>query len=150
MTPPPTFTAPGNAAQAAEQLSDLLAKLEQARTYARSYGTAADKAEHLYRREKAKAAIVVDGPNADVRDGLIHQHKLDGEARQESAQVAEAMGLSAGSADTVGELRWLRDRAGRLAGEWSATAYDRRAAVGAWQTVVALVRSEAELAGVGT
>ena len=143
----PTIEAPHDASSAAAALDDLHTHLETARTYARQYGTAADRAEHLYRRESAKAWMHVEGRNADERNAAVHERELEGQALDESAQVAVAMGLDATPCRTVGELRWLRDRAVRLAEQWSATAYDRRSLISAWMTVASMAKSEAELAG---
>ena len=144
-----TIEAPHDAASAAAALDDLHTHLETARTFARQYGTAADRAEHLYRRESAKAWMKVDGRNADERAGRVHEWPLTDDALTDSAEVAEASGMSATPCRTVGELRWLRDRAVRLAEQWSATAYDRRALISAWMTVASMAKSEAELAGQG-
>ena len=140
--------APQCAADAAEQLHTLQRELEQARTFARQYGTAADRAEHLYRRESAKAGVQIDAPNERTYKDLIHEWELPGPARADAAEVAGAMGLGDGQVvETVGELRWLRDRATRLADQWSATAYDRRNRVSAWMTVASMAKTEAELGG---
>lgn len=143
------MSAPTNAHEAAVQLDVLQTKLEEARTFARKYGTAADRAEHLYRRESSKAAMQAEGRNAEERAAQVHEWRLTGDALPESAAVAEAMGLGSDPCQTVGELRWLRDRAQRLADEWSATAYDRRARMGAWMTVASMAKSEAEMGNVG-
>jgi hypothetical protein len=138
---------PGSSIEAAEQLFELQDDLEKARTFARQYGTAADRAEWLYRRERSKAAIQVTGRNGEEREAKVLLWELDGPSRVEAAGVSEAMGLGEQPVDTVGELRWLRDRAQRLADEWSATAYDRRNRVSAWMTVASMAKSEAELGG---
>lgn len=142
-----TIQAPNSAVEAAQALDALHQSLEQARTFARTYGTAADRAEHLYRRESAKAWMKVDGRNGDERAGRVHEWPLTDDALPDSAAVSEAMGLGGSPCRTVGELRWLRDRAVRLAEQWSATAYDRRNLVSAWMTVASMAKSEAELAG---
>lgn len=140
--------APAHAADAAEQLHQLQVELEQARTFARQYGSAADRAEHLYRRESAKAWMRIDGRNKEERESAVHESRLGPDAQEDGRLVAEAMGLGeAQDVATVGELRWLRDRASRLADEWSATAYDRRNRVSAWMTVASMAKSEAELSG---
>lgn len=139
--------APQCADDAAVQLHHLQDKLEEARSFARAYGTAADRAEHLYRREQSKAAMQVEGRNAEERTAQVHEWELAGEALTDSAAVSQAMGMGESPCRTVGELRWLRDRAQRLADEWSATAYDRRNRVSAWMTVASMAKTEAELGG---
>ena len=142
--------APQCAADAAEQLHALQRELEQARTFARQYGTAADRAEHLYRRESAKAWMRIEGKNKEERDAAVHEARLldlPGDGPEESGRLSEAMGLDGAPCETVGELRWLRDRATRLADQWSATAYDRRNRVSAWMTVASMAKTEAELGG---
>lgn len=139
--------APQCASDAAEQLHILQQDLEIARAYARQYGTAADRAEHLYRREQSKAWMHVEGRNAEERGAAVHEWPLRDVALEDSAAVSEAMGLDGAPCRTVGELRWLRDRAQRLADQWSATAYDRRNRVSAWMTVASMAKTEAELGG---
>lgn len=141
------MNSPSSSHEAADQLLELQADLEQARVYARQYGTAADRAEWLYRRERSKAAIQVDGRNGEEREARVLLWELDGPTKVESAAICEAMGLTDMPVETVGELRWIRDRAQRLADEWSATAYDRRNRVSAWMTVASMAKTEAELGG---
>jgi hypothetical protein len=141
------LNAPGSSHEAAEQLLELQDDLEQARTYARQYGTAADRAEWLYRRERSKAAVQITGRNDKEREAKVLLWPLDEDAQALSVGIAGAMGLGEQPAETVGDLRWMRDRAQRLADEWSATAYDRRNRVSAWMTVASMAKTEAELGG---
>ncbi|MFA9446341.1 hypothetical protein [Egicoccus sp. AB-alg6-2] len=61
------------------------------------------------------------------------------------AKLATSMGLDGTVPLTVGDLRWLRDRAASLADSHSAKAYDARALVGAWTVVASMAKHEIEL-----
>lgn len=145
--PPVPTDAPNNAAEAADQLANLVNQLLTARENARIYRNCRDKAETLYRTTKSRALIdpALDGRNQAERDARAHEWNVDGDRRAEAAQVSESMGLENFVPATVGELRWLRDRAEGLAEAASARAYDLRAALSGWQTVASMAKAEAEL-----
>lgn len=144
-------SAPQSAAEAAVQLSALVDRLMTARHHAQKYRNCRDKAETIYRTCRSRALIDpnLDGRNQAERDAYSHEWGLDGDRRAEAAQVAEAMGLEHFVPETVGDLRWMRDRADGLAEAASARAYDLRSALSGWQVVAAMARSEAEMGYVG-
>lgn len=147
LRPPVPTDAPNNAAEAADQLSHLVTQLLAARDHAKTYRNCRDKAETLYRGCKSRALIdpTLDGRNQAERDARAHEWTLDGDRRAEAVAVAESMGLTGFVPETVGDLRWLRDRSEGLAESASARAYDLRAALSGWQTVASMAKAEAEL-----
>lgn len=139
--------APLNAAEAAGQLDDVWHDLWKAREAAAKHANVHAKAETLYRTCKSRALISgLDGRNQAERDAQAHEWPLTDQHRVEATQVAEAAGLDGWTPETIGDLRWLRDRAGGLAESWSAKAYDQRARISAWQTVASMAKAEAEMA----
>ena len=146
-----TPEAPHTAAEAADQLNDLAKMLADARSHAKKLRNCRDKMEQLYRTAKSRALIdpTLDGKNQAERDANAHEWSLPGEVREEAARAAEAMGLEGTVPTTVGDLRWLRDRAEGLSEHWSATAYDRRHVLSGWLVVASMAKQEAEFGHVG-
>lgn len=138
------MNAPQTAAVAAEQLHELGKELDNRRTNAKQYRNCRDRMEHLYKRSRSRALIdpTLDGKNAPEREARAHEWPLDGDTRVEAGKVAEAMGLGETVPTTVGELRWLRDRAEGLAESASAAAYDMRDRLKGWMVVASWAKSE--------
>lgn len=140
--------APTNAAEAADQLGDLGTKLEQARNVAEKHATLRDRFEQLYRQSSARALMhdeVIGLRSEDRRKAAVQDFSLSPEIREMGAKLAETMGLDGTAPMTVGDLRWLRDRAASLADSHSAKAYDARALVSAWTVVASMAKHEIEL-----
>ena len=140
--------APMHAADAAAQVDALSSTLDDRRRTALRLRGVRDDAETLYRREQSKARLVVEGRNADDRAANVELSPLS------DAVIVEGHGLacrlfgdeSDWKPESVGDLRWLRDRAEGMADATSASAYDARERLKSWSSVAAMARSEAELA----
>lgn len=140
--------APQNSHEAADQLAGLSKTLRDHRDHAGKHALLRDRFERLYRRESAKATLhdeVSDLSSADKRKAAVDEWRLGADVKHEGGQLCEAMGLAGTVPDTVGDLRWLRDRAASLADSWSAKAYDARTELEGWRTVASMARSEMEL-----
>lgn len=136
--------APQTAQQAAEQLHYLGGELDDRRRKALRFRAAKDDAEGIYRREVAVRIVTVEGSNKEERDGRVKGAPLSDGVQREAAAVAERLGLSGWVPKTVGELRWLRDRADGIAEATSAAAYDVRARLKSWTVVAGWGRAEWE------
>lgn len=140
--------APNNAAEAAAQLTDMWTELDNARTVQRRMVQAAAKAEHIYRTQKSRALNDpnLPGSNKEARDAEAHERKISADAAAEAGRVAESVGLEGWTPQTVGDLRWLRDRSEGIRDWWAAHGYDLRDRIKAWQTVASMAKAEAEIA----
>ena len=146
------LTAPGNSHEAATQLDSLARQLHDARDVAEKHARLRDRFEQLYRATSAKALMhdqVRDLKSEDRRKAAVLDWSLTADDREEGAKLATAMGLDGTVPDTVGDLRWLRDRAASLADSYSAKAYDARQLVSAWTVVASMAKHEIELGNVG-
>lgn len=141
------MNAPHTSHDAAQQLHELSGVLDTRRREAVRLRAVRDAAEHLYRREQAKARLQAEGRNADDRASAVELHPLTAEVQVEGLTVARRLWSDAydEAPTTVGDLRWLRDRAEGMAEGTSAAAYDARDRMRAWQSVVGFAKSEAEL-----
>lgn len=140
--------APHTSVDAARQLDTLGGTLDERRRTATRLRAVRDTAETLYRREKAKAQMLAEGRNADERAAWVELCPLSDDVMMEGHQVAVRLWGDASDyrPDTVGDLRWLRDRAEGMAEGTSAAAYDVRERMRAWVMVASMAKSEAELA----
>lgn len=140
-----TVTSPHTSHDAAQMVDKLRSELDRRRTFAGQYANTLAKCEHIYKRERAKAYLQIEAPNAEKREAQAHEWLLHGDVKVEAAAVAEAMGLSGYAPQTVGELRWMRDRAKSLSETWRDRAFDAREDVKAYVMVAAMAKQEAAL-----
>ena len=140
-----TVTAPHTSHDAAQAVEHMRRELDNRRTFAGNYAKALAKCEHVYKRERAKAYIQIDAPNAEKREAQAYQWPLPGDVKVEAAVVAESIGLDGYVPENVGDLRWLRDRSASLAETWRDRAFDARKDLEAYVMVAAMAKQEAAL-----
>lgn len=146
------LTSPQTSHDAASQLDGLGQRLDDARNIAEKQAMLRDRFEQMYRKASAKALMrneVRDLKSEDRRKAAVQDWTLEDDERHDAAKLAETMGLPGTVPDTIGDLRWLRDRAGSLADSYSAKAYDARQLVSAWTVVASMAKFERELGQVG-
>lgn len=139
------ITTPHTSHDAAVAVEALRNELDRRRNFAGKHSNTLAKCEHIYKRERAKAHLQIDAPNAEKRESMAYEWQIDPDVRVEAAAVAEAMGLDGYGPTTVGELRWLRDRARSLAETWRDRAFDAREDVKAFVMVAAMAKQEVAL-----
>lgn len=142
------IVAPSSSHEAAAQLDMLGKQLDDRRRTAIRLRAARDDAENVYRREQSKARLVAEGRNADDRAAFVELAPVTDQVVVEGHGIGVRL-FGEGSdwkPETVGDLRWLRDRAEGMADATSAAAYDSRERIKAWTSVAAMARSEAEFA----
>lgn len=111
---------------------------------AKQRGKAHADADHLYKRELAKAHQQIDAPNAEKREAEAYQWELAPDVQEQGVRIAEAGGLGEYRPTTVGELRWMRDRIKVIADYFVSVAYDAKEEFGALQEELRMVRQERE------
>lgn len=144
MTDVPPIESPHTSADAASQVQTLREQLKTRRSEAKRWRSIRAYAERLYRKAEAIARLSADGTSEKVRDAQVNRSPVPGEVLERVASLVEAMGVDE-SPSTVGDLRWLRDRADDLAESATEAAYDDRAVLSGWQMVAAMSRQEMEL-----
>ena len=141
---PTRLPAPDTAQVAAEQLHDLGKTLDDRRRTALRLRAARDDAETLYRTEKSKAQLIAEGRNAEERAAQVELTPVADRVIVEGHDIA--VRLFGDGADwkpeTVGDLRWLRDRADGMASATDAAAYDARERIKAWVMVASMAKAE--------
>lgn len=144
MSDVPPIEAPHTAADAARHVQTLREQLGHRRSEAKRWLSIHAYAEKLYREAEAMALLRAEGSSDKVRDAEKILAPVDGSLVDNAASLVEAMGME-DAPETVGDLRWLRDRAKNLAESASAAAYDDRAVLSGWEKVSAMSRQEMEL-----
>lgn len=146
------LTSPDTSHDAATQLDGLARRLDESRTVAEVHARLRDRFEQLYRKSAARALMhdeVRDLRSEDRRKAAVQDWTLTAADREMGAKLATSMGLDGTVPDTVGDLRWLRDRAASLAESHSAKAYDARQVISAWTVVASMAKFERELGQAG-
>lgn len=143
---------PMNAAEAAAQLHEHGQILDERRRTALRLRAVRDDAETLYRTEKAKAYLVCDGRNAEERSSTVELSPLTDQVIVDAHALAKRLfgDTSDWKPATVGDLRWLRDRAEGMSEATSAAAYDARERLKAWTSVASMAKQEAEFGHIGS
>lgn len=144
MTDVPPIESPHTSADAAQHVQTLREQLKTRRSEAKRWRSIHAYAEKLYNEASDICRLSADGSSKELRDAQVRLSAVPGQMLDRVATLVEAMGVDE-SPSTVGDLRWLRDRAGNLAESATEAAYDDRAVMSAWEKVSAMSRQEMEL-----
>lgn len=137
-----TVTAPQTSHEAAIARINLRDHVRGLRDHAKRVGKARADAEHLYKREQAKAYLQIDGSNAEKRQGKAYEWPLPDAAKDAGLAIAQAGGLGDYMPTTVGEVRWMRDRLKVIEDHASAVAYDAKEEFDTFEEELRMVRQE--------
>lgn len=137
--------APNTSHDAARWLSGWRERHDALVIHWRTARDAADDAEAIYRRAQAKALLFADGRSQDVREAQVDQHEVDGHEQASATAVSRLVGIEA-TPDTVGDLRWLRDRMRSMADVAKQQVRDSADEMDAWRGVLGMARDEIGLA----
>lgn len=140
-----TVTAPHTSHDAAVAVEAMRRELDRRRTFAGKHANTRAKCKHLHKRERAKAHLQIEAPNAEKREAQANEWPLSGDVKVEAAAVAEAMGMDGYVPQTVGDLEWMRERSESLAETWRDRAFDARKDIEMWVMVAAMSKQEAAL-----
>jgi chromosome segregation ATPase len=120
----------------------MRSELRMLRDDAKQKAKAHADAEHLYKREQAKAFLVVEGSNAKEREANAYLWPLPPDAVEQGAAIAQAGGLGDYRPQQVGDVRWMRDRIKAIADHASAVAYDAKEEFDTFEEELRMVRQE--------
>lgn len=144
MTDVPPIESPHTSQDAAQHVQTLREQLKTRRSEAKRWRSIHAYAEKLYREAEDISRLSADGTSEKIRDAQVRLAPIPSEVLEGVASLLEAMGMDE-SPTSVGDLRWLRDRAGNLAESATEAAYDDRSVLSAWEKVSAMSRQEMEL-----
>lgn len=142
--------APQTSHEAASERARMAKTLRGLRDDAKQRSKAHADAEHLYKREQAKAYMQVEGPNEQKREGAAYQWEITEEAKASGLDIARAGGLGDYMPKTVGDCRWLRDRIKAIADHAAAVAYDAKEEFDTFEEELRMVRQERDQAAYGS
>lgn len=144
MTEVPPIEAPHTAADAARHVQTLREQLKTRRSEAKRWRNIRAYAEKVYNEASDICRLSADGPSEKVRDAQVRLADIPDGLADRVTTLVKAMEIEELPA-TVGDLRWLRDRAADLAESATEAAYDDRAVLSGWEKVSAMARQEMEL-----
>lgn len=143
------FGGPQTSHDARESRGQMSRALRELRDHAKQVGKARSDAEHLYKREHAKAHLQIDAPNAEKREAQAYLWELPDAARDAGLRIAQAGGMGDHMPTTVGEVRHMRDRLQVIEDHAKSVAYDAKEEYGPFTEELRMVRQERDQAAYG-